>query len=147
MAFTKIVSDQIQGSAVKASNIALQAVGSAQLTTTGVVAGSYPYANVTVDDRGRLTAIASGAPPTTITFTEGETPGGTVNGVNTVFTIVGNPVPMTSVKVYRNGLRLHSGVAHDYQAASIAGASPATVTFDGSAIPQTGDIILVDYRS
>lgn len=145
MALTKIVSDQIQGSAVHQSNVQFQAIGSAQLTTTGVVAGTYTNATIVVDDRGRIYTAASGA--AAVVFSDQEVPTGAVNGVNTVFTLVGDPNPQKSLHLFRNGLRLHSGATHDYQLTSVISGSPAFITFDGSAIPQTGDVVICDYRS
>jgi hypothetical protein len=65
-----------------------------------------------------------------------ETPTGTVNGVNTDFTIAHIPSPTSSLKVYVNGQRMR--ITTDY-------------TFSGQIItfltaPPTGSILLVDYR-
>lgn len=65
-----------------------------------------------------------------------ETPVGTINSVNTVFTINNPPSPVSSLKVYRGGARQR--ITEDY-------------TFSGSTLtfvvaPQVGEIILCDYR-
>lgn len=68
-------------------------------------------------------------------FMDDETPAGTVNGVNTVFTLVKYPVN-GSLKVFRGGARQR--VTEDY---TLAG---RTITF--TIAPQVGEILLADYR-
>lgn len=66
-----------------------------------------------------------------------ETPSGTINSSNTVFTLANLPNPASSVKVYLNGVRQR--VTEDYTL------SGATITFVSA--PPTGSILLVDYRT
>lgn len=70
-------------------------------------------------------------------FVDGEIPSGTVNGVNTSFTVATAPSPATSLRVYVNGVRLRPTT--DY---TISGTTLATVGF----APQVGDWFYVDYR-
>jgi hypothetical protein len=74
-----------------------------------------------------------------VSFVDQETPSGTVNGTNLTFTLSMTPSPTTSLAVYRNGLRLSSGV--DYSL------SNATITFAAGLAPQTSDILLCSYRT
>jgi len=69
---------------------------------------------------------------------DGEIPAGTVNGVNTVFTLVSSPSPAASLELYRNGLFQRQGT--DYQI------SGTTVTFFLASVPQTGDLLVASYR-
>jgi hypothetical protein len=71
-------------------------------------------------------------------FTDNETPQGSVNGVNHTFTLQVSPLPPTSLHLYANGLRLVGG--GDY---TLAG---NTITFTGTYVPGQGDTILADYR-
>lgn len=66
-----------------------------------------------------------------------ETPSGTINGTNAVFTLANLPNPPSSVKVYRGGARQR--ITEDYTL------SGATITF--TIAPQVGEVILVDYRT
>lgn len=68
-------------------------------------------------------------------FVDGETPSGTVDGVNDTFTLANTPI-VGSVKVYLNGIRMQ--VTTDY---TISG---TTITFVTP--PSILDIILCDYR-
>jgi hypothetical protein len=70
------------------------------------------------------------------TFVDDETPMGTINGINDTFMLVNAPSPGNSLKLYLNGLLQNYGV--DY---TLAG---STITF--AAPPQTGDILLCNYR-
>lgn len=86
-----------------------------------------------------LRALGAGpAPITAAVFIDGETPGGAVNGVNAVFSLIGAPNPQSSLAVYRNGVRQKLGL--DYTLAADA------ITFLPGSIPQTMDTLLVDYR-
>jgi hypothetical protein len=67
-----------------------------------------------------------------------ESPTGTINGVNTGFTLAATPVTGTE-QVYVNGILQNSGAGNDY---TISG---ATITFLAGAIPQTGDVVRVTY--
>lgn len=70
-------------------------------------------------------------------FVDREVPSGTINGVNTVFTLAFTPLS-GSEYIYKNGLLQNVGGGNDY---SIAG---GTITF--TTPPQSGDILLTSYR-
>jgi hypothetical protein len=72
-------------------------------------------------------------------FIDAELPAGTINGVNTSFTLANAPSPAASLDLYRNGMRLETG--SDY---SLSGNA---ITFVSAATPQTGDTLLADYRT
>lgn len=72
------------------------------------------------------------------TFVDGETPGGLVNGLNGTFTLANAPSPSTSLSLYRNGLLQQQG--GDYTI------SNSTITFLGSAAPQSADVLAAFYR-
>lgn len=72
---------------------------------------------------------------TTINFADEETPSGTINGINTTFTLAHTPLS-GSLKVYLNGIRLKNG--NDY--------TLATTTITMINIPGTGDTLIADYR-
>lgn len=74
----------------------------------------------------------------TPSFSDGETPSGAVNGSNAVFTLAFAPSPAASLELYLNGLRMESG--QDY---SLSG---NTITFFLASTPQTGDLLLANYR-
>ncbi|MBZ5635298.1 MAG: hypothetical protein LAO55_19405 [Acidobacteriia bacterium] len=71
-------------------------------------------------------------------FADGEVPSGTVNGVNTVFTLAATPSPAGSLELYRNGLLMRQG--SDYQI------NTNTITFFVGSIPKTGDLLVASYR-
>jgi len=71
-------------------------------------------------------------------FVDAETPSGTVNGVNTVFTLVQAPNPAASLGVYLNGIHLDAGL--DYTLSS------NSITFIAGVVPQTGDVVVCAYR-
>lgn len=73
-----------------------------------------------------------------LTFVDGITPTGVIDGVNTVFTLPEAPNPASSLAVYLGGLRRAAGVHYTLNA--------STITFLAGSIPQTGDVILADYR-
>ncbi len=71
-------------------------------------------------------------------FVNGETPSGTIDGVNTTFLLAFVPSPPASLQLYRNGLLLLSAV--DYVLAD------RTITFFLASIPVPGDLLSVAYR-
>jgi hypothetical protein len=85
--------------------------------------------------------IASYRVSVTITgvgFVDMETPAGSANGSNTSFTLSQVPSPASSVAVFRNGMRLASGL--DYTI------SNNSLTFAAGDVPLSGDVILCSYR-
>jgi hypothetical protein len=94
--------------------------------------GAVPRAGDTLLANYRLAGIAG------VGFADGETPSGTINGVNAVYTLVQAPNPQSSLAVYRNGIRLSSGL--DY---TLSGNG---ITFGAGLVPQTGDVLVCYYR-
>jgi len=86
---------------------------------------------------GTSGACGTGGGGSTV-FVDAETPGGTLDGVNTAFTLANIPNPSTSLALYRNGLR--QSLTVDYTFAS------NTVTFQAGSAPRPTDILLADYR-
>jgi len=73
-----------------------------------------------------------------VTFIDGETPMGTINGTNAAFTLANVPDPSSSLALFRNGLLLAQN--GDYTLSANA------ITFQTGAIPQSSDILLASYR-
>jgi hypothetical protein len=71
-------------------------------------------------------------------FADAETPGGLVDGLNSIFTLIKPPAPADSLQVFRNGLLMKAGL--DY---TISG---STITFLAGATPQRYDVLLASYR-
>jgi hypothetical protein len=71
-------------------------------------------------------------------FSDSEIPTGLVNGINAAFTLAEAPSPAASLTLFRNGLLIRQGV--DYQITGNA------ITFFSASIPQTGDLLIADYR-
>jgi hypothetical protein len=71
-------------------------------------------------------------------YSDGETPSGAINGVNTTFFLAFAPSPVASLQLYHNGLLMEQGV--DYTV------SGTTITFNLASLPQAGDLLLAEYR-
>ncbi len=87
---------------------------------------------------GSSAPCASGGGGSGPSFSDAETPGGTINGSNTVFTLANAPSPAASLILILDGVVETQG--SDY---SISGAS---VTFINGVVPQTGDTLRGWYR-
>ncbi|MBV8895095.1 MAG: hypothetical protein JO051_01180 [Acidobacteriaceae bacterium] len=75
---------------------------------------------------------------TTANFVDDETPAGSINGSNAVFTLAQTPAAPTDLTLYLNGLLQELGT--DYTL------SGTTITFASDEKPQTGDELLAFYR-
>lgn len=126
--------------------VEVNSAGTVSANTTGFTSGSLPLAEVvtasgdisSVTDRRAWLDIEIGASGLTdADFVIRETPSGTINGVNTTFTLANTPTAGTE-EVYLNGLLQNEGVSNDY---TISG---ATITYNTA--PATGDVLLVSYR-
>lgn len=96
-------------------------------------AGAVPQPN-----DGLLASYRLGVTTPGVGFVDGESPTGTIDGVNTGFTLSNSPIPASSLAVYRNGILLKSGV--DYTATG------AFITFASGYVPQLGDLLQCSYR-
>jgi len=73
-------------------------------------------------------------------FIDDETPSGTIDGTNTTFTLASPPLPLLSLKLYKNGDLLQQNTDYTLNGMTITFAS-ASVT------PQPGDSIVAFYRT
>jgi hypothetical protein len=72
-------------------------------------------------------------------FVDGDSPAGIVDGANPSFVVSAAPDPVSSLEVYRNGLRQKLGLDYNF--------SGRTIQFVPAAVPQPGDTLLASYRS
>lgn len=73
-----------------------------------------------------------------VSFMDGDSPAGVVNGANTIFNLSQTPNPPTSLTLYRNGILQKA--SQDY---TLTG---STVAFVAADAPQPGDTLLASYR-
>lgn len=116
------------------ANIRLQinSAGKAQMPTYGI--GTHTGTGtklLAVDSSGFIIET----PLTTSGFVDNETPSGTMDSVNTIFTLANTPI-VGSVHLYLRGLRLKPGVGYTI--------SDTTITM--LIIPDSGDELIADYR-
>ena len=92
---------------------------------------------------GSLSALTTvvntlSAAGSTAMFVDAETPSGTIDGVNTTFTLANPPAPTTSLTLFRNGLMQRAGI--DF---TLSGTS---ITFVSGNVPRSGDMMRAYYR-
>jgi hypothetical protein len=107
------------------------------INDVGQIEGAVGASTDCIHVDGSSGACGSGG-GSSVTFVDGETPGGVVDGSNATFTLVSPPTPSTSLHLFRNGLM--QKLAFDYTF------SGSTIIFVGIATPQPGDTILAEYR-
>jgi hypothetical protein len=73
-----------------------------------------------------------------VLYSDGEIPGGTMDGVNATFTLANAPSPAPSLELFRNGIVQNSAI--DY---TLTG---TMVQFLTGVVPQPGDTLLAWYR-
>ncbi|HEX4594748.1 MAG TPA: hypothetical protein VH157_10765 [Bryobacteraceae bacterium] len=121
--------------AIYRNGILLRQTGDFTVTGNAIVfaAGAIPQPADELLASYRISVAITG-----VGFVDGETPAGTVNSVNAVFAVAQTPSPAASLAVYRNGVRVRSGL--DYTLTGNA------ITFALGSIPQTGDVLQCTYR-
>ncbi len=71
-------------------------------------------------------------------FIDAETPSGTIDGFNTIFSLASTPNPAASLQLFRNGALQRLGIDFTLSA--------NTITFAGGMTPRIGDSLLAFYR-
>lgn len=104
---------------------------------SGAAAAVTPSGDVSLASNGAFTV--SGVVKIAKVVTR-ETPSGTINGSNAVFTLAATPVSGTET-VFVNGISQDAGSGNDY---TISG---DTITFESGCVPQSGDKVRVSYIS
>ena len=73
-----------------------------------------------------------------VTWINNETPVGTIDGANAIFTIAAVPSPTSSLILTKNGQILYASIGYNL--------SGSTITFNSNYIPQTGDSLRAWYQ-
>ena len=118
-------------------------------TTPQAAAGAVDYSvvasgslkvgfNLEADDNVSSIIINNGAATGATSMILNESPTGLINGINDSFTLASTPSPSTSLMLFINGQLITQTT--DYTLAT------NMITFDASAIPMTGDILLATYQ-
>lgn len=90
------------------------------------------------DDNVSSIIINNGAATGATSMILNESPTGLINGINDSFTLTNTPSPSTSLMLFINGQLITQTT--DYTLAT------NTITFDTSAVPMIGDILLATYQ-
>lgn len=142
MAVTQIVTRLIANAAVTLAKLGIFSAKGDLVTYDGTNNQRLPVGADTLvltADSTQTLGIKWAAAGAVITFVTSEVPSGTINGTNPTFTLANTPTS-GSLQLYVDGVRMNPGGSNDY---TISG---GTITFQTGAIPQTGDVILADYR-
>lgn len=131
---TAAVVARINGTTVPTNSAADQA-----LITNASATGTWATLPNGIVQYSTASHTFSAATVLTGTFADNETPTGTINGVNSAFTLAFTPSPTASLCVFKNGQLMNAG-GNDYTL------STNTITFVSGAIPKTGDVLLAHYR-
>jgi len=110
----------------------------AVINTSGQIDGATGNLTDCVRVDGSSGPCGSGGGGVLPAFSDGETPGGTINGSNTTFTLAFAPSPAASLDLYLNGLLMKQGT--DYTV------SGNTISFLAASTPQPGDLLVASYR-
>ena len=108
------------------------------INPTGSIDGATGNLSDCLHVDGSSGACGSGGSGMSGTFVDGEIPSGTLDGVNTTFTLANAPIPISSLALFRNGLLLRQSIDYTVSARSVA--------FLTGAVPQPGDVLLASYR-
>jgi hypothetical protein len=101
--------------------------------TVTFVPSALPQPNDVLTASYRINVTLTG-----VTFIDAEVPAGTVDGVNTSFTLAQAPTPVASLALFRNGIRLKTDL--DF---TISGGG---IVFRAGLAPQPGDVLVASYR-
>ncbi len=71
-------------------------------------------------------------------FVDAETPSGTLDGINSTFTLANAPNPTSSLTLFRNGMLLKQNM--DFTLSS------NSIIFQSGAVPKAADMLLANYR-
>ncbi len=110
----------------------------AVIDTSGEIDGAAGNLTDCVRVDGSSGPCGSGGSGVLPSFSDEETPGGAINGSNSLFTLANSPSPPASLLLYLNGLLMTQGV--DYTL------SGSTITFLPASTPETGDVLTASYR-
>lgn len=110
----------------------------AMIDASGAISSVSGTASNCVRVDGSSGPCGSTTTTTTAVYVDGETPQGAQNSTNNVFTLSQTPSPSASLELFRNGVLQRS--SSDY---SLSG---TTITYAGTATPQSGDVIQAYYR-
>jgi len=142
MAATRITTQDILNDAIDKNKLAILGTLGDILTysTEPAVLGVGTNGQILSADDGETTGLKWINTPSAPTFVDSEVPTGVPNGILTDFTLAAAPVAGT-LKLYKNGIRQKAGAGNDYTLVT------GTITFEAGNLPQTGDILLADYRT
>ncbi|HTS77452.1 MAG TPA: hypothetical protein VMG40_14670 [Bryobacteraceae bacterium] len=110
----------------------------AVINSSGQIDGAAGNLTDCVHVDGSSGPCGSGSSGLLPSFSDGETPSGSINGTNNTFTLANVPSPPASLDLYLNGLLMKPAV--DYTLSGNA------ISFLTASTPQTGDILTASYR-